>query len=59
MEEIKMLIKVWSENQNGRYQVEDLCLYERIILEWILRKQGGRVFSIFMWLRIEAGGGLL
>jgi hypothetical protein len=31
----------------------------RIILKWILRKSGERVWTGFMWLRIGTVGGLL
>jgi hypothetical protein len=31
----------------------------RIILIWIVRKQGGRMWTGFIWLRIGTGGRLL
>jgi hypothetical protein len=31
----------------------------KILLEWILRKYGGRVWSEFFWLRMRTSGGLL
>jgi hypothetical protein len=34
--------KFWSENMKGRDHSEDLGVYGRIILQWILGKQGGR-----------------
>jgi hypothetical protein len=37
----------------------DLGVVERIILEWILGKQCGRVWTGFFWLRIGTSGGLL
>jgi hypothetical protein len=33
----------WSENLKGRDHSEDLDVDGTIILEWILRKQGGKV----------------
>jgi hypothetical protein len=39
--------------------MEDLGVYSKIILEWILGKQGGKVWIGFMWLSIETSGGLL
>jgi hypothetical protein len=30
-----------------------------IILKWILKKYDTGVWTLFMWLRIETGGGLL
>jgi hypothetical protein len=32
---------------------------ERIILEWILAKNGEKVWTRYIWLRIGTGGGLL
>jgi hypothetical protein len=31
----------------------------RIMLEWILEKQGGKVWAGFIWLKIVTSGGLL
>jgi hypothetical protein len=31
----------------------------KIILEWMLRKQGGKVWVVFIWLGRGTGGGLL
>jgi hypothetical protein len=39
--------------------LEELGLDGRIILEWILRRVGERVWVVFIWLRIETGGRLL
>jgi len=49
----------WSENGQGWNQSQDLGIYERIILEWILGKQSGRLWTGFMWGRIGANGELL
>jgi hypothetical protein len=43
----------------GGDRSEDLRVDGRIILEWFLRKYGGRVWSGCIWLRIGANGGLL
>jgi hypothetical protein len=45
-------------NSEGKRPPEDLDLDGRIILEWILEKQG-EVWTGFIWLRIEANGGVL
>jgi hypothetical protein len=37
----------------------DLGVDGRIILDWILGKYGGSVWSGFKWLRIETSSGLL
>jgi hypothetical protein len=49
--------KFWLEYLNGRYPVEVLGVGGRIILEWILGKQGGKVWTAFIWLRIGTDGG--
>jgi hypothetical protein len=38
---------------------EDLGVHGNIILEWILEKQGGKLWNGFIRLRIETSGGLL
>jgi hypothetical protein len=54
----EMYMKFWSENPNVRDQPEDLNGNGRL-LECILEKQGGRVWTRFMWLRIGTSGGIL
>jgi len=39
--------------------LEFLGVHGRIILEWILGKWGGKVWTGFVWLRIGTNGGLL
>jgi hypothetical protein len=43
-----MYTKFWSENLKGRDYMEDLGVYGKIILEWILGKQGGELWIIFI-----------
>jgi hypothetical protein len=43
----------------GRDHLEDLGVDVRIILEWILGKYSGKVWTRFIWLRIGASGRLL
>jgi len=38
---------------------EDVGIYERIILEWILGEQSGKAWTGFIWLRIGTSGELL
>jgi hypothetical protein len=48
--------KFWTENLKGRGHVEGLDIDGRIILRWLLRKLGGKVWTGFMWIRIETSG---
>jgi hypothetical protein len=47
--------KIWSGILRGGDQLEDLGVYGRIILEWVLGKQGVKVL---ICLSIETGGKL-
>jgi hypothetical protein len=42
----------WLENLKGRCRSEDPRIDGRIILEWILGKEGGKLWTGFIWLRI-------
>jgi hypothetical protein len=42
-----MHTKFWSESQKGGDHLEDLGINEKIIVEWVLGKEGTR----FIWLR--------
>jgi hypothetical protein len=44
--------KFWSENLKERDHTEDLGVTEVIILEWILGKYGGKLWTRFMWLSV-------
>jgi hypothetical protein len=52
-------VECWSENLKGRDISEDLIVDGKTILEWLLEKQGGKVWSGFIWLMIWASRGLL
>jgi hypothetical protein len=43
-----MRTKCRLENLRGRDNSEDLCIDRRIILDWILRKYGGKVWNEFI-----------
>jgi len=47
------------ENLKGRDHLEDLGIDERIITEWILGKQGKKLWTGFIWLKIGNSGELL
>jgi len=49
----------WLENLKGRDHSEDLDIDGRIILERILGKYGGDVWTGFIWFRIRTNGKLL
>jgi hypothetical protein len=42
-----------------RKPLEDIGIDGKIILEWILENQGGKVWAGLIWIRIETSGGLL
>jgi len=48
-----------SENLHARDNLEDLGVNERMILEWMLEKYGGEVWTGLFWLRLGTNGGIL
>jgi hypothetical protein len=54
-----MRIKFWSENLKGTDYSEDLGVDGMIILEYIVRKERGKVWIGYIWIRIGASDGLL
>jgi hypothetical protein len=59
MGDIKMHTKFWLENHKRRDQSEDRGIDGKIILESILEKEGGKMWTGFIWLRIGTIGRLL
>jgi hypothetical protein len=53
-----MHTKFWSKNLKERTHSEDLSVDGKI-LDGILGKQGGKVWTGIIWLRLGTGGGLL
>jgi hypothetical protein len=51
--------KFWLESWKGRDHAKDLGIDRRIILKWIIGKQGWKVWIGSMWLGIGTGGRLL
>jgi len=43
----------------GRDHSKDVCVDGRIILEWILAKESGKLWTGFICLRIGTSGGFL
>jgi hypothetical protein len=48
MGEVRNLFVIWVGKPEGK-----------IILDWVLGKLGGRVWTGFIWLRVGTSGGLL
>jgi hypothetical protein len=44
--------KLWSENLKERDHSEGLGIDRRIILEWMLDKYGGILWTGYIWLKI-------
>jgi hypothetical protein len=49
----------WSDKLKGRDYSEDPGVDIKIILDWIMEKECGNVWTGFSWLRIGTSGGLL
>jgi hypothetical protein len=54
-----MLTRFCLENLKGRNHTADLGVDGRILLEWILQKYDGKVWTGMIWHRIETSGRLL
>jgi hypothetical protein len=48
----------WLENLKGRVRPADLEVDGNVILDWMLGKYGGEVWTECVWLRIWTGDGL-
>jgi hypothetical protein len=59
MGEMRNAYTILIGNIAGRDHSEDLGVFGRIILEYRLRKLGGKLRTGFFWLRIGTSGGLL
>jgi len=49
--------KIWSEYLKGRDHLGHPSVDGSILLKWILRKYGVRVWIAFIWLRIGSSDG--
>jgi hypothetical protein len=52
----KMCTKFWLENMKGRGNLEDLGVDGKVMLEWILEREFGKVRTGFVWLSIWTSG---
>jgi hypothetical protein len=56
--DVKMFTKCRWESLKGRDHSGNLDVDGKVILEWILGKEGGgTVFTGFIWFSIETSGG--
>jgi hypothetical protein len=51
--------RIFVGNLSERDYFEQQGLDERIVLKWISQEVGWGIWTGFIWLRIETGGGLL
>jgi len=54
-----MHTKFWSETSKGRDHAEDVGVYGKIILKWMLGTHGVEMWTVFTWLIIGTSDGLL
>jgi hypothetical protein len=59
MGEISNACSMLVEKLKGRDQLQNLGIDGNIILEWILGRYGGKVWTGFIWLMIGTSGGVL
>jgi hypothetical protein len=52
-------VKNFCRKNERKNKSVDLWIYGRIILEWILEEQVGKVLTTSIWSRIGTSGGLL
>jgi hypothetical protein len=58
MGEARNAYNILVGNLKDRGHLEDLNVDRRIILEWILETQDGKLWTGFIWVRIETSSGL-
>jgi hypothetical protein len=55
---VRNAYNVLVESLKGRVHSEDLGVDGRIILEWVVEKEGGKLWIGCIWISIGSGGGL-
>jgi len=53
-----MHTEFWSDILKGRDHSEGLDVGRKTILKWVLKRQVGKVWTVFIWLRVRTSGGL-
>jgi hypothetical protein len=59
MGEMRNAYKILAGKPKGKKPLEELGVDGRKILQWILQKEGGKLCTGFMWLRIGTSDRLL
>jgi hypothetical protein len=59
MGKIRNAYKILVGYLKERGHLKDVGLDGRIILQWILEKQGGKLRTGFIWFRMKTSGGIL
>jgi hypothetical protein len=57
--DMKNVYNIVVEKPEAENHSEDLGVDRRIILEWIVGKQGGKMWIGFIWLRVGPSGAFL
>jgi len=58
-ERLEKRIKFWLQSLKGRGHLDYLYIDGRIILEWIMGEESGKIWNGFSWLRVGSNAGLL
>jgi len=59
MDEMRNAYRILVENIRRRDHAEDIGLDGMIISEWTLGKEGGKLWTAFIWFRTGISGELL